>query len=63
MDKNLSSEELNWLKQLDTDAPVKPQVPQPVAGRLVELGLAIQLAEGGMQLTDLGRDRIEDERA
>jgi hypothetical protein len=29
----------------------------------VELGLAIQLAEGGMQLTDLGRDRIEDERA
>ena len=58
MDRNLSPDEFDWLKKLDTDAPIKPEIPQPASGRLVELGLAIQLAEGGMQLTNLGRDRL-----
>lgn len=58
MDKDLSPEELAWLKKLDTDEPVKPGLPKPVAGRLITLGLAIELSEGGLQLTDLGRARL-----
>jgi hypothetical protein len=53
MDKDLSPEELAWLQKLDTDEPVKP-----VSGRLIKLGLAIELSEGGLQLTDLGRARL-----
>lgn len=54
-----SAEELDWLRQLDTDAPVKPDVPAPIGDRLVEQGLAIRLVEGGLQLTTLGRERLE----
>jgi hypothetical protein len=63
MDAPLSSEELDWLRQLDTDAPIKPEVPASVGKRLVELGLAITLVEGGLQLTALGRERLSDARS
>lgn len=58
MDATLSAEELDWLKQLDTVSPVKPELPAPIGARLVELGLAIALVEGGLQLTTLGRERL-----
>lgn len=58
MDKDLSPDELAWLAKLDTDEPVKPELPAPLAKRLLESGLAIELAEGGLQLTDLGRARL-----
>lgn len=58
MDPKLSAEELEWLGKLDTVAPVKPEVPKPISARLVELGLAIELVEGGLQLTTLGRERL-----
>ena len=60
MDAKLSADELQWLKQLDTDAPIKPDLPQPIADRLVEQGLAIKLVEGGLQLTALGRDYLSE---
>jgi len=60
MDAQLTPEELDWLRQLDTDAPVKPELPQAIGARLVELGLAIKLVEGGLQLTTLGRDRLSE---
>jgi hypothetical protein len=63
MDAPLNSEELDWLSQLDTDAPIKPEVPAPVGKRLVELGLAITLVEGGLQLTALGRERLSEARS
>ena len=63
MDPELSPEELRWLRALDTDSPVKPDVPDPVRDRLVEHGLAIRLVEGGLQLTSLGRDRLEASKA
>lgn len=58
MDKNLNADELAWLGKLDTDEPVKPTLPAPLSARLIALGLAIELAEGGLQLTDLGRARL-----
>jgi len=58
MDENLTPAELDWLQRLHTDEPVKPAPPAAIANRLLTLGLAIELAEGGMQLTDLGRDRL-----
>ncbi len=58
MDKDLSPDELAWLQKLDTDEPVKPTLPAPLAARLITMGLAIELAEGGLQLTDLGRARL-----
>jgi hypothetical protein len=58
MDAKLSAEELEWLRKLDTDAPVKPDLPAPIADRLVEEGLAIKLVEGGLQLTALGREYL-----
>ena len=60
MDKPLTAEELDWLRQLDTEAPVKPELPAGVGDRLVGLGLAIRLVEGGLQLTALGRDRLQE---
>ena len=60
MDAKLSADELHWLKKLDTDAPVKPDLPQSIADRLVEEGLAIKLVEGGLQLTALGRDYLTE---
>ncbi|HEV8520446.1 MAG TPA: hypothetical protein VGQ54_17845 [Burkholderiales bacterium] len=58
MDEELTPAELDWLQRLHTDEPVKPAPPAAIANRLLTLGLAIELAEGGMQLTDLGRDRL-----
>ena len=60
MDAKLSEEELTWLRKLDTDAPVKPDLPGPVADRLVDEGLAIKLVEGGLQLTALGREYLTE---
>ncbi len=62
MDTPLTPEELDWLGQLDTDAPIKPELPGHIAERLVHLGLAITLVEGGLQLTALGRERLSDAR-
>ena len=58
MDSKLSPEELEWLRQLDTDALVKPELPAPIGDRLVEQGLAIRLVEGGLQLTAFGREHL-----
>ena len=58
MEANLTAEELQWLGQLDTDAPVKPELPAPIGDKLVQHGLAIRLVEGGLQLTTLGRDYL-----
>jgi hypothetical protein len=63
MDAKLSAEEVEWLRQLQTDTPVKPEAPGPIAASLVEKGLAIRLVEGGLQLTSLGRERLTDETA
>lgn len=60
MDAKLTSEELTWLKELDTVSPIKPEVPAPIAAALVERGLAIPLVEGGLQLTTLGRERLSE---
>ena len=60
MDAKLTAEELRWLKNLDIDSPIKPEVPEPIAARLVEQGLAIKLVEGGLQLTTLGREQLVD---
>ena len=62
MDAQLTREELDWLGQLDTDAPVKPELPAAIATKLVDLGLAIRLVEGGLQLTTLGRDRLSESK-
>ena len=61
MAARLSPDELHWLKQLDTDAPVKPDLPAPIAALLVEEGLAIRLVEGGLQLTALGREYLSQD--
>jgi hypothetical protein len=58
MDSKLTPEELEWLRRLDIDAPVKPDLPDAIGNRFVELGLAIRLVEGGLQLTELGRERL-----
>ena len=58
MDQRLNAEELGWLKRLDTDDPVKPALPAQLSARLIGMGLAIELSEGGLQLTDLGRARL-----
>lgn len=63
MDAPLTPDELAWLRQLDTETPVKPDLPEPVAKRLTELGLALQLVEGGLQLTALGRERLSEAKA
>jgi hypothetical protein len=60
MDAQLTPEELGWLGQLDTDAPVKPELPDSIAQRFIDLGLAIKLVEGGLQLTTLGRERLSE---
>lgn len=60
MDAQLTQEELDWLAQLDTDAPVKPELPPAIASKFVDLGLAIRLVEGGLQLTTLGRQRLSE---
>jgi hypothetical protein len=58
MDAPLTDEEHEWLQKLDTDEPVKPEAPPAVHAALVEKGLAIELVEGGLQLTTLGRERL-----
>jgi hypothetical protein len=59
MDANLTAEELDWLSRLHTDNPIKPDLPEALAQRFVDLGLAIKLVEGGLQLTALGREKLE----
>jgi hypothetical protein len=56
----LTPAELRHLRSLSTVEPVKPELPKDVAARLVNLGLAIALVEGGLQLTDLGRERLQE---
>jgi hypothetical protein len=58
VEAKLTPEELDWLGQLDTDAPVKPELPAPIGDKLVTHGLAIRLVEGGLQLTTLGREYL-----
>lgn len=58
MDAPLTAEELGWLERLHTDEPTKPEPPANVKESLVEKGLAIELVEGGLQLTTLGRERL-----
>ena len=58
MDAPLSAAEREWLEKLDTDAPTKPEPPPAIKAALVEKGLAIELVEGGLQLTALGRERL-----
>ena len=60
MDAKLSDDELAWLRKLDTEAPLKPDLPSPIGDRLVQEGLAIKLVEGGLQLTALGRDYLTE---
>lgn len=61
MDAKLTAEELDWLKTLDTVSPIKPELPPTIAATLVERGLAIELVEGGLQLTTLGRERLSED--
>jgi len=61
MERNLTSEQRDWLLQLDTVAPTKPEPPEHVKAKLVEYGLAIELVEGGQQLTTLGREALSNE--
>jgi hypothetical protein len=56
----LTPAELRYLRSLSTVEPVKPELPQDVAARFVDLGLAMSLVEGGLQLTDLGRERLRN---
>jgi len=63
MASKITPQELEWLSKLDTDAPVKPDLPGPIGDRLVQEGLAIRLIEGGLQLTALGRDYLEQEKS
>jgi hypothetical protein len=58
MDPRLSDEELRCLRELDTDALEKPDLPPAIAEALVEKGLAIRLVEGGLQMTALGREYL-----
>lgn len=58
MESKLTAEELNWLRKLDTEDPVKPDLPATIATSLVERGFAIDLVEGGLQLTALGREQL-----
>ena len=59
MDAPLSPTEQEWLEKLHTDAPIKPEAPPEVKRALLEKGLVIELVEGGLQLTSLGRERLE----
>jgi hypothetical protein len=61
MEDGLSQQELAALLSLSTIEPVKPELPEVVAARLIHLGYAIALVEGGLQLTSLGRERLTEE--
>ena len=63
MDAKVTPEELDCLRRLDTDAPQKPDLPPAMAKRLVGQGLAIELVEGGLQLTTLGREYLSQDKA
>ena len=58
MDAPLTQDELQWLERIHTDSPTKPEPPATVKRSLVDKGLAIELVEGGLQLTTLGRERL-----
>ena len=58
MKPKLTPDELDCLRRLDTDAPEKPDCPAGIGEQLVTHGFAIKLVEGGLQLTDLGRDYL-----
>jgi hypothetical protein len=59
MEDELTPSELDYLRSLSTIEPVKPDLPVEVAARFTDMGLVIPLVEGGLQLTALGRERIE----
>jgi hypothetical protein len=61
MERILTPEQRDWLHRLDTDAPTKPEPPAQVKEKLVKYGLAIELVEGGLQLTTLGREALSSE--
>jgi len=61
MDDDLDTAELAGLRSLSTVEPTKPTLPEAIARRLVGLGYAIALVEGGLQLTTLGRERLARE--
>ena len=58
-DAPLSAQEREWLDRIHTDAPTKPEPPADIKKALVQKGLAIELVEGGLQLTTLGRERLQ----
>ena len=58
MDKDLSPEELAWLQKLRYGRTRQADTARTLSARLITMGLAIELAEGGLQLTDLGRARL-----
>jgi hypothetical protein len=60
MDDGLSQQELAALRSLSTIEPVKPLLPEDVGSRLIQLGYAIALVEGGLLLTSIGRERLEE---
>lgn len=62
MEAKLTPEEIDALTRLDTDALRKPDLPADMAERLVVHGLAIKLVEGGLQLTALGREYLEQSK-
>jgi hypothetical protein len=63
MRSDLTDEEMVYLRSLSTDAPVKPEVPPAVARHFIDEGFAIALVEGGLQLTTLGRECLEQDDA
>lgn len=60
MEPKLTAEELNWLRKLDTEDPIKPDLPATIKASFVERGFAIELVEGGLQLTALGREQLSE---
>jgi hypothetical protein len=62
MTGTLSAEEMSALSSLSTIEPTKPELPAPIADHLIEMGLAIALVEGGLQLTELGRERLTQQQ-
>jgi hypothetical protein len=56
--ETLTDEEAAALRSLSVIEPTKPELPGAIAQHLIKMGLAISLVEGGLQLTALGRERL-----